>query len=130
MGQKGGNLPLPTRWSGNGELRRTGWDTGALSGPKDPIATSANDTLAPAPAGTSLSTIQNELTQPLGSGSGGTSGSFSSGLESTDAPLTWFDTADTTPGGISRVPRTCSGPPRPPPQAPPPHTSPPPNPPP
>ena len=38
-----------------------------------------------------------------------TSSSFSSGFESTDPPLTWTDTVDTTGGGISDVTGICCG---------------------
>jgi hypothetical protein len=68
------------------------------------VATSAGDTLDLAPAGTSLATVQSELTQPLGTSS---SSSFSSGFESSDPAPTWSDTVDTTGGGIAAVGGIC-----------------------
>ena len=108
VSQNGGNFTFTNPWSGNVEVYRNGTDTGTVSGSKITIATSANDTLDLAPAGTPLSTIQNELTAPLAS-SGGTSGSFSSGFESGDPALTWTDTVDSTGGGISNVTGICCG---------------------
>lgn len=108
VSQSGGNFTFTNPWSGNVEVYRNGTDTGAVSGSKITVATSVGDTLDLAPAGTALSTIQNELTLPLGAG-GGTSSSFSSGFESTDPPLTWSDTVDTTGGGISNVTGICCG---------------------
>ncbi|HEV2346085.1 MAG TPA: hypothetical protein VGS97_18440 [Actinocrinis sp.] len=107
VSQKGGDFTFTNPWSGSVEVYRNGTDTGTVSGSKITIATSANDTLDLAPAGTALSTIQNELTQPLASGTG--SSSFSSGFESTDPPLTWTDTVDTTGGGSSNVTGICCG---------------------
>jgi hypothetical protein len=56
-----------------------------------------------------LATIQTELSQPLQTGSGGTSSSFSSGFEATDPALTWSDTVDTAGGGSSGVTGICCG---------------------
>jgi alpha-L-fucosidase 2 len=107
VSQRGGNFTFTNPWSGNVEVYRNGADTGAVSGSKITIATSANDTLDLAPAGTSLATIQSELTQPLASG--GATSSFSSGFESTDPALTWTDTVDSAGGGISNVTGICCG---------------------
>ncbi|WP_370110528.1 hypothetical protein [Streptacidiphilus sp. MAP12-33] len=108
VSQNGGNLTFTNPWSGNVEVYRNGTDTGTVSGTKITIATSAGDTLDLAPAGTSLSTIQTELTQPLQTSTGSTS-SFSSGFESTDPALTWTDTVDSTGGGLSSVTGLCCG---------------------
>lgn len=104
VSQKGGNFVFTNPWSGNVEVYRNGTDTGAVSGSKITVATSAGDTLDLAPAGTALATIQSELTQPLGTSS---SSGFSSGFESSDPALTWSDTVDTTGGGIAAVGGIC-----------------------
>jgi len=104
--QSGGNFTFTNPWSGSVEVYRNGTDTGTVSGSKITIATSAGDTLDLAPAGTALSTIQTELAQPLQTG---TSGSFSSGFESSGPPLTWTDTVDTTGGGLANVAGICCG---------------------
>jgi hypothetical protein len=106
VSQHGGNFTFTNPWSGSVELYRNGTDTGTVSGSKITIATSAGDTLALAPAGTALATIQTELTQPLQTSA---STSFSSGFESTDPPLTWTDTVDTTGGGLASVGGICCG---------------------
>lgn len=106
VSQKGGNLTVSNPWSGNVEVYRNGTDTGAVSGSRLTLTSSANDTIDLAPAGTSLSTIQTELTQPL-FGSGG--GTFSSGFESSDPAPTWTNTVDTTGGGLSNVTGICCG---------------------
>ena len=108
VSQNGGNLTFTNPWPGSVEVYRNGTDTGTVSGSRITIATSAGDTLNLAPAGTSLSTIQSELTQPLQTGTG-TSGSFSSGFESTDPALTWSNTVDTASGGLASVTGICCG---------------------
>ena len=104
VSQRGGNFTFTNPWSGSVEVYRNGTDTGTVSGSTITIATSANDTLDVAPAGTALATIQNELTQPLQSG---TSGSFSSGFESSDPTLTWSNTVDSSGGGDLNVNGFC-----------------------
>jgi alpha-L-fucosidase 2 len=109
VSQHGGSFVFTNPWLGQSvEVYRNGTDTGTVSGSTITIATSANDTLDLAPAGTSLATINTELTQPLSTG-GGTSGTFSSGLESGQPQPTWSDTVDTTGGGISGVGELCCG---------------------
>jgi hypothetical protein len=106
IGQSGGGFTFTNPWSGSVEVYRNGTDTGTVSGSKITVSTSAGDVLDLAPAGTSLSTIQTELAQPLQQG---TSGSFSSGFESTDPAPSWTDTVDSTGGGISNVTGLCCG---------------------
>ncbi len=107
VSQHGGNLVVTNPWSGsNVEVYKNGTDTGAVSGAKLTIATSAGDTVDLAPAGTSLPTIQTELSQPLQQT---TSSSFSSGFESTGPAPTWTDTVDTTGGGSAGVAGICCG---------------------
>jgi hypothetical protein len=109
VSQSGGNFVFTNPWSGNVEVYRNGTDTGTVSGTKITIATSANDTLALAPAGTSLATVNTELAQTLAGSGGGTSSTFGSGFESTDPALTWSDTVDTTGGGNAGVVGLCCG---------------------
>jgi hypothetical protein len=90
------------------EIFRNGTDNGTLSGSKITVSTSANDTIDLAPAGTSLATIQSELTQPMQNGGGGTTTSFSTGLESGNPMPTWTDTVDPTAGATS-VTGLCCG---------------------
>ncbi|MFG2045152.1 hypothetical protein [Dactylosporangium sp. NPDC048998] len=106
VSQSGGSLTFTNPWQGSVQVYRNGTDTGSVSGSKITIATSAGDTLHLAPAGTPLATIQTQLTQPLQSGATGT---FGSGFESSDTPLTWSDTVDTTGGGRSNVTGICCG---------------------
>ncbi|MEY9886467.1 alpha-L-fucosidase 2 [Catenulispora sp. MAP5-51] len=106
VSQNGGPLTVSNPWSGSVEVYRDGTDTGAVSGAKLTIATSAGDTIDLAPAGTSLATIQAELTQSLQTGS---SSSFSSGFEPTDPALTWSDTVDSSGGGSTGVTGICCG---------------------
>jgi hypothetical protein len=67
VSQRGGNGTVTNPWPGSVEVYRNGTDTGAVSGARITLATSAGDTLDLAPAGTPLSTIQAELAQPLSS---------------------------------------------------------------
>jgi alpha-L-fucosidase 2 len=107
VSQHGGNFVLTNPWPGqNVEVYRNGTDTGTVSGTKITIATSANDTLELAPAGTSLATITSELAQSLQTG---TTGTFSSGFESGSPQPTWTDTVDTTGGGLTSVVGLCCG---------------------
>ncbi|MEV6925319.1 hypothetical protein AB0M46_12570 [Dactylosporangium sp. NPDC051485] len=106
VSQSGGSLTVTNPWPGSVEVYRNGTGTGTVSGSRITIATSAGDTLHLAPAGTPLATIQTQLTQPLQSGATGT---FSSGFESSDTPLTWTDTVDTSGGGRSGVTGICCG---------------------
>ncbi|ACU73889.1 hypothetical protein Caci_5029 [Catenulispora acidiphila DSM 44928] len=110
VSQKGGSLTVTNPWSGSVEVYRNGTDTGAVSGAKLTIATSAGDTIDLAPAGTSLATIQSELSQPLQTTS---SGSFSSGFESSDPAVSWSDTVDSSGGGSTGVTGICCGAPGP-----------------
>ena len=109
VSQSGGNFVFTNPWGGNVEVYRNGTDTGTVSGPKITIATSANDTLALAPAGTSLATINTELAQTLAGSGGTTSSTFSTGLESGSPQPTWSDTVDTTGGGLAGVTGLCCG---------------------
>ncbi|SEM19410.1 glycosyl hydrolase family 95 catalytic domain-containing protein [Streptacidiphilus jiangxiensis] len=106
VSQNGGSFTFTNPWPGSVEVYRNGTDTGTVSGTKITIATSAGDTLDLAPAGTSLATIQTELTQPLQTS---TTSTFSSGFESGDPALTWTDTVDSTGGGLSSVTGLCCG---------------------
>jgi hypothetical protein len=111
LSQKGGNYTFTNPWPGRSvELYRNGSDAGTLSGTKITIGTAVNETIDLAPAGTSLSTIQQELSQPLtGGGTGSTSSTMRSGLEPGDPQPTWTDTVDTTGGGLSSVTGLCCG---------------------
>ncbi|MHA6760716.1 glycosyl hydrolase family 95 catalytic domain-containing protein [Streptacidiphilus sp. PAMC 29251] len=110
VSQKGGGFTFTNPWPGqNVEVYRNGTDTGTVSGTKITIATSANDTLDLAPAGTPLSTVTTELGQAVQTGSGSTSSSFSSGFESSDPAPTWTDSVDTTGGGLNNVAGICCG---------------------
>jgi alpha-L-fucosidase 2 len=112
VSQSGGNFVFTNPWPGQSvEVYRNGTDTGTVSGTKITIATSANDTLDLAPAGTSLATITTELSQTLAQagGSGTTSTSFSSGFETGQPQPTWTDTVDTTGGGLNNVTALCCG---------------------
>ena len=104
VSQKGGNFTFTNPWSGSLEEYKNGSDMGTVSGAKITLATAANDTIELAPAGTSLATINTELTQPL---STTTSSTFSSGFESAGPALTWSDTVDTTGGGLVGVVGLC-----------------------
>jgi alpha-L-fucosidase 2 len=106
VSQSGGNFTFTNPWPGRVEVYRNGHDTGTVAGSRITIATSARDTLELAPAGTSLATIRRALSQPLRVGS---SSAFSSGFESSDPPLSWTDTVDTTGGGLSGVTGICCG---------------------
>jgi len=109
VSQAGGNFVFTNPWPGQSiEVYRNGTDTGTVSGTKITIATSTGDTLELAPAGTALATITTELSQTLAA-SGGTSTSFSSGLESGQPQPTWTDTVDTTGGGDNNVVGLCCG---------------------
>lgn len=105
VSQSGGNFTFTNPWPGSVEVYRNGTSAGTVSGSRITIATSAGDTLHLAPAGTPLTTIQTQLTQPLQTG---TSGTFGSGFES-GSPLTWSDSVDTSGGGRSSVTGICCG---------------------
>ncbi|MEY9835740.1 hypothetical protein [Streptacidiphilus sp. EB103A] len=108
VSQRGGSFTFTNPWSGSVEVYRNGTDTGTVSGSKITLATSAGDTLELAPAGTPFATIQTQLAQPLQTGTGTTTSSFSSGFESTDpAPL--VDTVDASGGGVASVTGLCCG---------------------
>jgi alpha-L-fucosidase 2 len=108
VSQKGGNFTFTNPWPGQDvEVYRNGSDTGTVSGTKITIATSADDTLDLAPAGTSLATVNTELGQPEKAGSGGTSSTFSSGFETNDPAPAWTDSVDTVNGGLNNVVGIC-----------------------
>ena len=110
VSQSGGNFTFTNPWGGSVEVYRNGADAGTVSGSKITLATSANETLDLAPAGTSLATIQSELTQPLSGGSGsGSGGTFGSGFEGGDSAPAWTDTVDTAGGGLAGVTGICCG---------------------
>ncbi|MFC5824046.1 glycosyl hydrolase family 95 catalytic domain-containing protein [Nonomuraea insulae] len=106
VSQSGGGFTFTNPWAGSVQVYRNGANTGTVSGSKITIATSAGDTLLLAPSGTSLSTIQAQLTQPLSSGP---SSSFGTGFESSDQAPTWSDTVDSAGGGLSGVTGICCG---------------------
>ena len=106
VSQSGGDFTFTNPWPGSAQVYRNGSDAGTVSGSKITITTSPGETLHLAPAGTPLSTIQTELTQPLQPSTGST---FGSGFESTDPSPTWTDTVDTTGGGRSNVTGICCG---------------------
>ncbi len=108
VSQNGGNFVFTNPWPGqNVEVYRNGTDTGTVSGTKITIATSANDTLDLAPAGTSLATINTELAQP-------TADRYRRHKQLVQHRLrvgqpgsrSWTDTVDTTGGGLVSVDRT------------------------
>ena len=111
VSQKGGNFVFTNPWPGQSvEVYRNGTDTGTVSGTKITIATSANDTLDLAPAGTSLATIQTELSPAAADGYGHDEQHASAPASSpaTRQP-TWTDTVDTTGGGLTSVTGLCCG---------------------
>jgi alpha-L-fucosidase 2 len=108
VSQSGGNFTFTNPWPGGVEVYRNGTDTGTVSGSRITLATAAGDTLELAPAGTSLSTIRSQLTQPLSGGSGSSS-TFGSGFEAGEPSPTWTDTVDIAGGGRSGVTGICCG---------------------
>ncbi|WP_433887957.1 glycosyl hydrolase family 95 catalytic domain-containing protein [Streptomyces sp. CA-111067] len=116
VSQKGGNLVVTNPWPGSAvQVYRNGSDAGTVSGTKLTLGTSAGETVTLAPPGTSYATVQTELAQPLGSGTGtgGTSSSFSSGSEPGDPAPAWIDTVDTAGGndvGVVGINSDSAGP--------------------
>ncbi|MBM9503500.1 glycosyl hydrolase family 95 catalytic domain-containing protein [Actinacidiphila acididurans] len=111
VSQKGGTLTLTNPWPGSApQVYRNGAAAGTASGSRITLSTSAGETITLAPPGTSYATVQTELAQPLQtSGTGATSSSFASGLESGDPQPAWLDTVDTAGGNVSGVTGITSG---------------------
>ncbi|MFC4035605.1 hypothetical protein ACFO3J_29670 [Streptomyces polygonati] len=117
VSQSGGNLVVTNPWPGKSvQVYRNGADAGTVSGAKITLATSVGETITLAQPGTSYATVQTQLAQPLGTGTGGTGGtstSFSSGFESGDPAPSWTDTVDTAGGnsvGVTGINSDSTGP--------------------
>jgi hypothetical protein len=110
--QAGGAYTFTNPWPGQSiEYYDNGTDEGTLSGTEITLSTTSGETIDLAPAGTSLSTIQTEMSGTASS-STSASGEFSTGFESGQPQPTWSDTVDTADakgGGLSNVAGLCCG---------------------
>ncbi|GAA4249160.1 glycosyl hydrolase family 95 catalytic domain-containing protein [Dactylosporangium darangshiense] len=109
VSQKGGTATVTNPWGGSVQVYRNGASAGTVSGARLTLATSAGETIALAPAGTALATINAQLAQPMQTGGGSTSSSFASGFEASGPALSWSDTVDSSGGGLAGVGGLCCG---------------------
>jgi hypothetical protein len=115
VSQKGGNLVFTNPWPGSAvQVYRNGTDAGTVSGGKITLATSVGETITLTKPGTSYATVQTQLAQPLQAATGGgTTSSFSTGLEQGDPQPAWTDTVDTAGGndvGVTGINGDSPGP--------------------